>query len=139
MIKSELVQRIAEHNPHLYQRMSRISSTRSSMRSCALARGDGFELRGLVPSPEAPSGAGWPQSAHRCHVPVDQKSVRFQDGQGNARTAEPHNPGSRRLKTGLCGGRRPSRDRADAAADWIKYERPLFAKVLSALILIPLA
>ncbi len=44
MIKSELVQRIAEHNPHLYQRdveniVNAILDERSSMRSSPLWRG----------------------------------------------------------------------------------------------------
>jgi integration host factor subunit beta len=54
MIKSELVQRIAEHNPHLYQRdVENIVNAILDEIVAALARGD------------------------RAHVPVDQKSVPF--------------------------------------------------------------
>jgi integration host factor subunit beta len=56
MIKSELVQRIAEHNPHLYQRdVENIVNAILDEIVAALARGDRVEL----------------------HVPVDQKSVPF--------------------------------------------------------------
>ena len=48
MIKSELVMRLAERNPHLYQRdVERIVSTVFEEISAALARGDRVELRGF--------------------------------------------------------------------------------------------
>ena len=49
MIKSELVQRIAEHNPHLYQRdVENIVNAILEEIVAALARGDRVELRGRV-------------------------------------------------------------------------------------------
>lgn len=48
MIKSELVARLAEANPHLYQRdVERIVSTVFDEIAQALARGDRVELRGF--------------------------------------------------------------------------------------------
>ncbi len=48
MIKSELIQQIAEDNPHLYQRdVERIVSTLFEEMTAALARGDRVELRGF--------------------------------------------------------------------------------------------
>ena len=48
MIKSELVQRIAEQNPHLYQRdVEHIVNAIFDEISEALARGDRVELRGF--------------------------------------------------------------------------------------------
>jgi len=48
MIKSELVARLAEANPHLYQRdVERIVSTIFEEISAALERGDRVELRGF--------------------------------------------------------------------------------------------
>lgn len=48
MIKSELIQKIAEDNPHLYQRdVERIVSTVFDEITQALARGDRVELRGF--------------------------------------------------------------------------------------------
>ena len=48
MTKSELIQRLAEMNPHLYQRdVERIVSTIFDEISVALARGDRVELRGF--------------------------------------------------------------------------------------------
>ena len=48
MIKSELIQKIAEDNPHLYQRdVERIVSTVFEEITTALARGDRVELRGF--------------------------------------------------------------------------------------------
>ena len=48
MIKSELIQRLAEANPHLYQRdVERIVSTIFEEISGALQRGDRVELRGF--------------------------------------------------------------------------------------------
>lgn len=48
MTKSELIQRLAERNPHLYQRdVERIVSTIFEEIAAALARGDRVELRGF--------------------------------------------------------------------------------------------
>ena len=48
MVKSELIMRLAERNPHLYQRdIERIVSTIFEEVSIALARGDRVELRGF--------------------------------------------------------------------------------------------
>ena len=79
MIKSELVLKIAEQNPHLYQRdveilVNAILDTISD----ALARGDRVELRGFgaFSVKHRPARAGRnPRTG--AHVPVDQKSVPF--------------------------------------------------------------
>lgn len=48
MTKSELILRLAEENPHLYQRdVEKIVSTIFDEISTALARGDRVELRGF--------------------------------------------------------------------------------------------
>jgi integration host factor subunit beta len=48
MIKSELIQYLAQENPHLYQRdVERIISTIFDEISSALSRGDRVELRGF--------------------------------------------------------------------------------------------
>jgi integration host factor subunit beta len=48
MIKSELIQRIADENPHLFQRdVERIVGALFDEISAALARGDRVELRGF--------------------------------------------------------------------------------------------
>ena len=48
MIKSELIQRLAEDNPHLYQRdVEKIVSTVFEEIAAALERGDRVELRGF--------------------------------------------------------------------------------------------
>ena len=48
MTKSELIQRLAEQNPHLYQRdVERIVATIFGEISSALAEGDRVELRGF--------------------------------------------------------------------------------------------
>ncbi|HUE19709.1 MAG TPA: integration host factor subunit beta [Stellaceae bacterium] len=48
MTKSELIQRLAERNPHLYQRdVERIVATVFDEISNALSRGDRVELRGF--------------------------------------------------------------------------------------------
>ena len=48
MTKSELIQRLAELNPHLYQRdVERIVTTVFDEVTAALARGDRVELRGF--------------------------------------------------------------------------------------------
>jgi integration host factor subunit beta len=79
MIKSELVQRIAEHNPHLYQRdVENIVNAILDEIVAALARGDRVELRGFgaFSVKHRPARAGRnPRTG--AHVPVDQKSVPF--------------------------------------------------------------
>ena len=48
MTKSELIQRLAQRNPHLYQRdVERIVTTIFEEITAALARGDRVELRGF--------------------------------------------------------------------------------------------
>lgn len=48
MIKSELIARLAERNPHLYQRdVERIVTTIFDEITAALSRGDRVELRGF--------------------------------------------------------------------------------------------
>lgn len=48
MIKSELILRLAERNPHLYQRdIERIVTTVFNEIAAALSRGDRVELRGF--------------------------------------------------------------------------------------------
>ncbi|MCE8006366.1 integration host factor subunit beta [Aestuariivita sp.] len=48
MIRSELIQKIAEENPHLYQRdVERIVNTVFEEVTNAMARGDRVELRGF--------------------------------------------------------------------------------------------
>ena len=72
MIKSELVQRIAEHNPHLYQRdVENIVNAILDEIIAALARGDRVELRGF--------------GAYRraCPGRSEERAV-LQDRQGNA-------------------------------------------------------
>ena len=79
MIKSELVQRIAEHNPHLYQRaVENIVNAILNEISAALARGDRVELRGFgafsVKRRPARTGRN-PRTG--AHVSVERKSVPF--------------------------------------------------------------
>ncbi len=67
MIKSELVQRISEQNPHLYQRdVEHIVNAILNEITAALARGDpggAARLRRLLG--QEPPGAHGTQSAHR--------------------------------------------------------------------------
>ena len=79
MIKSELIQQIAEDNPHLYQRdVERIVSTLFEEITAALARGDRVELRGFgafsVKQRDARMGRN-PRTG--AAVPVPEKSVPF--------------------------------------------------------------
>jgi integration host factor subunit beta len=79
MIKSELVQRIAEKNPHLYQRdVENIINAILGEVIAALARGDRVELRGFgafsVKNRPARTGRN-PRTG--AHVSVDQKCVPF--------------------------------------------------------------
>ncbi|GHE59878.1 integration host factor subunit beta [Camelimonas fluminis] len=77
MIKSELVQRIAEYNPHLYQRdVENIVSAILDEITQALSRGDRVELRGFgafsVKTRDARVGRN-PRTGES--VEVDQKAV----------------------------------------------------------------
>lgn len=79
MIKSELIQRIADENPHLFQRdVERIVSTVFSEITGALARGDRVELRGFgafsVKERDARMGRN-PRTGEA--VPVPEKRVPF--------------------------------------------------------------
>jgi integration host factor subunit beta len=79
MIKSELVQRIAARNPHLYQRdVENIVNAILGEITSALARGDRVELRGFgafsVKRRPARTRRNPPTGEH---VAVDPKSVPF--------------------------------------------------------------
>jgi integration host factor subunit beta len=79
MIKSELIQRIAEENPHLFQRdVEKIVSTIFDEIAAALARGDRVELRGFgafsVKNRDARIGRN-PRTGEA--VPVPEKRVPF--------------------------------------------------------------
>jgi integration host factor subunit beta len=79
MIKSELVLKIAEQNPHLYQRdVENIVNAILGTITDALARGDRVELRGFgaFSVKERPARTGRnPRTG--AHVSVDQKCVPF--------------------------------------------------------------
>src|SRR6202012_6035660 len=82
MTKSELILRLAESNPHLYQRdVERIVSTIFDEIPAALSRGSRVELRGFgafsVKRREARVGRN-PRTGDA--VPVDEKSVPFFKG-----------------------------------------------------------
>ncbi len=79
MIRSELVQKIADENPHLYQRdVERIVSTIFDEIIEAMAQGDRVELRGFgafsVKKRDARVGRN-PRTGES--VEVDQKAVPF--------------------------------------------------------------
>ncbi|MFA7428991.1 MAG: integration host factor subunit beta [Rhodospirillaceae bacterium] len=79
MTKSELIARLAERNPHLYQRdVERIVSTIFDEIGAALARGDRVELRGFgafsVKKRDARTGRN-PRTGES--VKVDQKAVPY--------------------------------------------------------------
>src|ERR1044071_4916266 len=79
MIKSELVQRIATANPHLYQRdVENIVNAILGEIVAAMARGDRVELRGFgafsVKNRPARTGRN-PRTG--AHVSVEKKSVPF--------------------------------------------------------------
>ena len=119
MIKSELVQRIAAQNPHLYQRdvenivnaiLGEITSAMAQGRPRRVAR-----LRRLLG--QAPAGPHRPQSAHRraCLGRAEIGAV-LQDRQGNARAAEQ----DRRR----CRRRSASMRRVVALSSWPGLPRP---------------
>ncbi|TVQ54796.1 MAG: integration host factor subunit beta [Rhodobacteraceae bacterium] len=79
MIKSELIQRLSDENPHLYQRdVERIVSTVFDEITRALTRGDRVELRGFgafsVKSRDARTGRN-PRTGEAVSVP--EKRVPF--------------------------------------------------------------
>jgi len=79
MIKSELVQRIANRNPHLYLRdVEKIVNAILDEITGALSRGDRVELRGFgafsVKHRDARVGRN-PRTG--AHVPVNEKAVPF--------------------------------------------------------------
>ncbi len=79
VIKSELVQRIAERNPHLYLRdVENVVNAILDEIAAAMARGDRVELRGFgafsVKRRNARVGRN-PRTG--AHVEVDEKSVPF--------------------------------------------------------------
>jgi integration host factor subunit beta len=79
VIKSELVQRIANRNPHLYRRdMEKIVNAIVDEITAALSRGDRVELRGFgafsVKHRDARVGRN-PRTG--AHVPVSEKTVPF--------------------------------------------------------------
>ena len=79
MIKSELVQRIANRNPHLYLRdVEKIVNAILDEITSALSRGDRVELRGFgafsVKHRDARAGRN-PRTG--AHVPVNEKTVPF--------------------------------------------------------------
>lgn len=79
MIRSELIQKIAEENPHLYQRdVERIVNTIFEEIIDAMARGDRVELRGFgafsVKKRDARTGRN-PRTGES--VDVDEKYVPF--------------------------------------------------------------
>jgi integration host factor subunit beta len=79
MVKSELIMRLAEMNPHLYQRdIERIVSTIFDEITAALARGDRVELRGFGAfsvKRRAARVARNPRTG--AAVPVEEKHVPF--------------------------------------------------------------
>jgi len=79
MIKSELVQKISDQNPHLYQRdVENIVNAILGEIIAAMARGDRVELRGYgaFSVKERPARTGRnPRTG--AHVEVDQKCVPF--------------------------------------------------------------
>lgn len=79
MIKSELIQRLSDENPHLYQRdVERIVSTVFDEITRALTRGDRVELRGFgafsVKNRDARTGRN-PRTGEAVSVP--EKRVPF--------------------------------------------------------------
>ena len=92
MIKSELVQRIASQNPHLYQRdVENIVNAILGEIVTALARGDRVELRGFgaFSVKNRPARAGRNPRTGRARVGGQEERTVLQDRQGNARAPQP--------------------------------------------------
>ena len=121
MIKSELVQRVATANPHLYQRdVENIVNAILGEIVAAMARGDRVELRGFGAfSVKKRPGAHRPQSAHR--RPCRQ----------SARSAVPF------FKTGKEMRERLNRPIAIGERAGGVVRRSMVRKILRALVLIP--
>ena len=123
MIKSELVQRIAAQNPHLYQRdVENIVNAILGEITNAMAQGDRVELRGFgafsVKHRPARTGRN-PRTG--AHVSVEQKSVPFFKTGKEMR--------ERLNKTDGAGGIRVPDKRALASADpGPRINRELFSK-----------
>jgi len=83
MIKSELVQRIAGQNPHLYQRdIENIVNAVLGEITSALARGDRVELRGFgvfVVKPRKRGVGRNPRTGEEVAIPSG-KTIRFKPG-----------------------------------------------------------
>ena len=79
MTKSKLIQRLAELNPHLYQRdVERIGSTIFDEITAALERGDRVELRGFGAFSVKYRGARTGRNPRTgAAVEVDRKAVPF--------------------------------------------------------------
>ena len=126
MIKSELVLKIAEQNPHLYQRdVEKIVNAILDTIADALARGDRVELRGFgafsVKKRDARTGRN-PRTGES--VSISEKVVPgLQDGQGNAAAAQ----------------RSGSEGRSKAAARPVIRREVSVIRFLKALILLPVA
>lgn len=79
MIRSELIQKLAEDNPHLYQRdVERIVNTIFEEITAAMSRGERVELRGFgafsVKKRDARTGRN-PRTGETVHV--EEKAVPF--------------------------------------------------------------
>ena len=91
MIKSELVQRLAARNPHLYQRdIENIVDAILGEIAGALSRGDRVELRGFgafsTKQRQARTGRN-PRTGDKVPVDGEVRAV-LQDRQGNARAPQ---------------------------------------------------
>jgi integration host factor subunit beta len=99
MIKSELVQRMVAHNPHLYQRdIENIVDAILREIADALSRGERVELRGFGAFSAKQRQAHQARPAHRRQGAGDREArPLLQGGQGNARAAQPRARPSRCL------------------------------------------
>ncbi len=113
VIKSELVQRMAARNPHLYQRdIENIIDAILGEIADALARGERVELRGFGAfSTKQRQARTGPQPAHRRQGAGDREACALlQDRQGDARASQ-----SRAGGTGLAPAAVRRRDRTEEA------------------------
>lgn len=90
MIKSELVQKIAEANPHLYQRdVENIVNAILEQIVSALERETGWNCAALVLFLSRSARPAWTQSAHREAGGCGREGrPLFQDRQGDARASQ---------------------------------------------------